>query len=132
MTSANNFAGAPLAVNPDSHDGRKHKTVHIDIFDIPADEAEQFLKDRDFCIREATKVMEPYCEHVAVDCLDPDEGQAVVGYYHTGEVLMSVVLDPFEIPVMKVAYERGKLKEYILAANGLTEDMMVELSKKES
>ena len=50
MTSANNFAGAPLAVNPDSHGGRKHQTGHIAIFDIPGDEAEQLLTDRDFCI----------------------------------------------------------------------------------
>ena len=57
------------------------------------------------------------------------EGEAVVGYYVTGEILMCVILDPFEVPVMKVALDKGTLKDYILAANELTEDMLASLEK---
>ena len=46
--------------------------------------------------------------------------------YITGEILMCVILDPFEVPVMKVALDKGTLKDYILAANDLTEDMLLQ------
>ena len=42
---------------------------------------------------------------------------------------MCVILDPFEVPVMKVALDKGTLKDYILAANELTEDH-VNISRK--
>ncbi len=45
--------------------------------------------------------MKPYCVTVKRETLDEDEGEAVVGYYVTGEILMCVILDPFEVPVMK-------------------------------
>ena len=44
---------------------------------------------------------------------------------------MQVLLDPFEIPVMKVAIGRGKLEEYILAANSLTHEMLEQLAKED-
>ena len=83
------------------------KTVKVDIFDIPETKAEEYIANR---------------EEVA-------EGEAVVGYYVTGEILMCVILDPFEVPVMKVALDKGTLKDYILAANELTEDMLASLEK---
>ena len=43
---------------------------------------------------------------------------------------MVVILDPFEVPVMKIALDNGKLKEYILAANELTENMLASISTK--
>ena len=58
-------------------------------------------------------IMKPYCVSVKRETLDAEEGEAVVGYYITGEILMAVILDPFEVPVMKVANDKGKLKEYI-------------------
>ena len=73
--------------------------------------------------------MKPYCVTVKRETLDPEEGEAVVGYYVTGEILMCVILDPFEVPVMKVALDKGTLKDYILAANELTEDMLASLEK---
>ena len=73
---------------------------------------------------EATEV-----KTVKRETLDEDEGEAVVGYYVTGEILMCVILDPFEVPVMKVALDKGTLKDYILAANELTEDMLASLDR---
>ena len=93
------------------------KTVKVDIFDIPETKVEEYM------------AMRPYCVTVKRETLDPEEGEAVVGYYVTGEILMCVILDPFEVPVMKVALDKGTLKDYILAANDLTEDMLASLEK---
>lgn len=109
---------------------KEKKTVRIDIFDIEEDKAQQYLKDREDCAQAAEAVMAKYCKDIKRETLDPEEGQGVVGYFKTGEVLLSVLLDPFEIPVMKVAMERGKLEEYVLAANGFTLETIREVMKE--
>lgn len=93
------------------------KTVKVDIFDIPETKAKEYIATREEVAKAAMEVMKPYCVTVKRETLDEDEGEAVVGYYVTGEILMCVILDPFEVPVMKVALDKGTLKEYILAAN---------------
>ena len=105
------------------------KTVKVDIFDIPETTAEEYIANCEQVAEAAAAVMKPYCVTVKRETLDEDEGEAVVGYYVTGEILMCVILDPFEVPVMKVALDKGTLKEYILAANDLTEDMLSSLEK---
>ena len=105
------------------------KTVKVDIFDIPEIKAEEYIANREEVAEAAAAVMKPYCVTVKRETLDEDEGEAVVGYYVTGKILMCVILDPFEVPVMKVALDKGTLKEYILAANDLTEDMLASLEK---
>ena len=105
------------------------KTVKVDIFDIPETKAKEYISTREEVAKAAMEVMKPYCVTVKRETLDEDEGEAVVGYYVTGEILMCVILDPFEVPVMKVAIDKGTLKEYILAANELTEDMLASLDK---
>ena len=105
------------------------KTVKVDIFDIPETTTEEYIANREQVAEAAAAVMKPYCVTVKRETLDEDEGEAVVGYYVTGEILMCVILDPFEVPVMKVALDKGTLKEYILAANDLTEDMLSSLEK---
>lgn len=105
------------------------KTVKVDIFDIPETKVEEYIANREEVAEAAAQVMRPYCVTVKRETLDPEEGEAVVGYYVTGEILMCVILDPFEVPVMKVALDKGTLKDYILAANDLTEDMLASLEK---
>lgn len=105
------------------------KTVKVDIFDIPETKAKEYIATREEVAKAAMEVMKPYCVTVKRETLDEDEGEVVVGYYVTGEILMCVILDPFEVPVMKVALDKGTLKEYILAANELTEDMLASLDK---
>ena len=105
------------------------KTVKVDIFDIPETKAEEYIATREAVADAAAQVMKPYCVTVKRETLDEDEGEAVVGYYVTGEILMCVILDPFEVPVMKVALDKGTLKDYILAANELTEDMLASLDR---
>ena len=105
------------------------KTVKVDIFAIPETKAEEYIANREQVAEAAAAVMKPYCVTVKRETLDEAEGEAVVGYYVTGEILMCVILDPFEVPVMKVALDKGTLKEYILAANDLTEDMLATLEK---
>ena len=105
------------------------KTVKVDIFDIPETKAKEYISNREEVAEAATQVMKPYCVTVKCETLDPEEGEAIVGYYVTGEILMCVILDPFEVPVMKVALDKGTLKDYILAANELTEDMLTSLEK---
>lgn len=103
------------------------KTVKVDIFDIPETKVDEYIANREEVAEAAIQVMKPYCVTVKRETLDPEEGDAVVGYYVTGEILMCVILDPFEVPVMKVALDKGSLKEYILAANDLTIDMLASL-----
>ena len=105
------------------------KTVKVDIFDVPETKAKEYIATREEVAKAAIEVMKPYCVTVKRETLDEDEGEAVVGNYVTGEILMCVILDPFEVPVMKVALDKGTLKEYILAANELTEDMLASLDK---
>ena len=105
------------------------KTVKVDIFDIPETKVEEYIANREEVAEAAAQVMKSYCVTVKRETLDPEEGEAVVGYYITGENLMCVILDPFEVPVMKVALDKGTLKDYILAANDLTEDMLASLEK---
>ena len=105
------------------------KTVKVDIFDIPETKAKEYISNREEVAEAATQVMKPYCVTVKRETLDSEEGEAVVGYYVTGEILMCIILDPFEVPVMKVALDKGTLKDYILAANELTEDMLTSLEK---
>ena len=105
------------------------KTVKVDIFDIPETKVEEYIANREEVAEAAAQVMKSYCVTVKRETLDPEEGEAVVGYYITGEILMCVNLDPFEVPVMKVALDKGTLKDYILAANDLTEDMLASLEK---
>lgn len=102
----------------------------VDIFDVPEDEAATFAKNREICATEAEKVMREFCPMVKREVQDPVEGEGVVGYFANGEEAFKVLLDPFEVPVMLVAIERGRLKEYILAANGLTEEQALFLSKE--
>ncbi|MBS6962683.1 MULTISPECIES: hypothetical protein [Veillonella] len=105
------------------------KTVKVDIFDIPETKVEEYIANREEVAEAAAQVMKSYCVTVKRETLDPEEGEAVVGYYITDEILMCVILDPFEVPVMKVALDKGTLKDYILAANDLTEDMLASLEK---
>lgn len=105
------------------------KTVKVDIFDIPETKVEEYIANREEVAEAAAQVMKSYCVIVKRETLDPEEGEAVVGYYITDEILMCVILDPFEVPVMKVALDKGTLKDYILAANDLTEDMLASLEK---
>ena len=105
------------------------KTVKVDIFDIPETKVEEYIANREEVAEAAAQVMKSYCVTVKRETLDPEEGEAVVGYYITDEILMCVILDPFEVPVMKVALDKGTLKDYILAANDLTENMLASLEK---
>lgn len=109
---------------------KKTKTVKVDIYDINEDQLNDYMADRELCALEAARVMESYCKSVKRETVDPDLGEAIVGYYKTGEILMTVQLDPFEVPVMKLAFERGTLESYILAANGFTEEMGEKLRKE--
>ena len=87
------------------------KTVKVDIFDIPETKVEEYIANRKEVAEAAAQVMRSYCVTVKRETLDPEEGEAVVGYYITGEILMCVILDPFEVPVMKVALDKGTLKD---------------------
>ncbi len=96
--------------------------------DIPVEEKLAFEADREALAEAARIVMAQYCPTVERKVMDPIEGEAVVSYFASGEPAFKVLLDEFEVPVMKVALGRGRLKEYIFAANGLTEEMVEALA----
>ncbi len=94
------------------------KMVDVGGFPIPEDQAEQFCEMREAMAKEATEVLKSFCTKVERKNLDEVLGEGVIGYFADGDEV-HVSLDPFEVPAMHVAHERGKLLEYILAANGI-------------
>ena len=94
------------------------KMVDVGGFPIPEDQAEQFCEMREAMATAATEVLKSFCTKVERKNLDEVLGEGVIGYFSDGDEV-HVSLDPFEVPAMRVAHERGKLLEYILAANGI-------------
>ena len=109
--------------------------VKVDIFSMTKDEAAQFVKDKAYFMMVLRKLMYEYCPIVKVERFEPMEGESISGYL-TKEMeqdqtpVLSVVLDPFEVSAMKVAEERGKLKEYVFAASEMTEVLLQVLKEK--
>lgn len=109
--------------------------VKVDIFSMTKDEAAQFVKDKAYFMMVLRKLMYEYCPIVKVERFEPTEGESISGYL-TKEMeqdqtpVLSVVLDPFEVSAMKVAEERGKLKEYVFAASEMTEVLLKVLKEK--
>ncbi len=109
--------------------------VKVDIFSMTKDEATQFVKDKAYFMMVLRKLMYEYCPIVKVERFEPTEGESISAYL-TEEMeqdqtpVLSVVLDPFEVAAMKVAEERGKLKEYVFAASEMTEVLLQVLKEK--
>ena len=109
--------------------------VKVDIFSMTKDEATQFVKDKAYFMMVLRKLMYEYCAIVKVERFEPTEGESISAYL-TEEMeqdqtpVLSVVLDPFEVAAMKVAEERGKLKEYVFAASEMTEVLLQVLKEK--
>lgn len=109
--------------------------VKVDIFTMTKDEATQFVKDKAYFMMVLRKLMYEYCPIVKVERFEPTEGESISAYL-TEEMeqdqtpVLSVVLDPFEVAAMKVAEERGKLKEYVFVASEMTEVLLRILKEK--
>ena len=109
--------------------------VKVDIFSMTKEEAEQFVKDKAYFMMVLRKLMYEFCPIVKVERFEPTEGESISAYL-TEEMeqdqtpILSVVLDPFEVSAMKVAEERGKLKEYVFAASEMTEVLLQVLKEK--
>ncbi len=109
--------------------------VKVDIFTMTKDEATQFVKDKAYFMMVLRKLMYEYCPIVKVERFESTEGESISAYL-TEEMeqdqtpVLSVVLDPFEVAAMKVAEERGKLKEYVFAASEMTEVLLRILKEK--
>ena len=106
------------------------KFVEIDGYRIPAKEAEIYKKLKAEMEKEAEKFFASFCEIIKKESLLDLLGEGIVGYSSTGEQLARISLDPFELSAMKVAMERKKLKEYILATNGYDEYAYQQLLKE--
>ena len=106
------------------------KFVEIDGYRIPAKEAENYKKLKAEMEKEAEKFFASFCEIIKKESLLDLLGEGIVGYSSTGEQLARISLDPFELSAMKVAMERKKLKEYILATNGYDEYAYTKLLKE--
>ena len=99
--------------------GTGEKTLDVGGFPIPESQAESFRQLREEMAIAATEVLAGFCVKVERKIVDPILGEGIIGYDQDGDEEAKVTLDPFEVPAMAVAVERGKLLEYIIAANGL-------------
>ena len=109
--------------------------VKVDIFSMTKEEAGQFVKDKAYFMMVLRKLMYEYCPIVKVERFEPTEGESISAYLTKSmeqdqTPVLSVVLDPFEVSAMKVAEERGKLKEYVFAASEMTEVLLQVLKEK--
>ena len=114
--------------------GEKER-VQVDIFSMTKEEAAQFVKDKAYFMMVLRKLMYEYCPIVKVERFEPTEGESISAYLtedmeREQTPILSVVLDPFEVSAMKVAEERGKLKEYVFAASEMTEKLLQVLKEK--
>ena len=114
--------------------GEKER-VQVDIFSLTKEEATQFVKDKAYFMMVLRKLMYEYCPIVKVVRFEPTEGESISAYLtedmeREQTPVLSVVLDPFEVSAMKVAEERGKLKEYVFAASEMTENLLQVLKEK--
>lgn len=94
----------------------------IDGFRIPSRQANEYRRMRDKMAAEGERFLRTFCVTVKKQPLFDLVGDGICGYSASGELLARISLDPFELSAMNVAYERKKLKEYILAANGYDEN----------
>ncbi len=94
----------------------------VDGFRIPSDKAAEYKRMRDKMEAEGGKFLRTFCVSVKKMPLFDLVGDGICGYSASGEMLARISLDPFELSAMNVAYQRKKLKEYILAANGYDEN----------
>ena len=114
---------------------RETDRVKVDIFSMTREEAGQFKQDREGFMLVVRKLMYEFCPIVALERFEKNEGERISGYL-TEETqwertpVLSIVLDPFEVSAMKVAEERGKLKEYVFAASEMTEPLLQVLKKE--
>ena len=109
--------------------------VKVDIFSMTKEEAAEFVKDKAYFMMVLRKLMYEYCPIVKVERFEPTEGESISAYLTKSmeqdqTPVLSVVLDPFEVSAMKVAEERGKLKEYVFAASEMTEVLLQVLKEK--
>ena len=109
--------------------------VKVDIFSMTKEEAAQFVKDKAYFMMTLRKLMYEYCPIVKVERFEPTEGESISAYLTKSmeqdqTPVLSVVLDPFEVSAMKVAEERGKLKEYVFAASEMTEVLLQVLKER--
>ena len=114
--------------------GEKER-VQVDIFSLTKEEATQFVRDKAYFMMVLRKLMYEYCPIVKVERFEPTEGESISAYLTEAmererTPVLSVVLDPFEVSAMKVAEERGKLKEYVFAASEMTEVLLRILKEK--
>ncbi len=110
---------------------QQEEMVKVGGFEVPKSEADKFLQEAEETAKAAMEMMKVYCPVVERKTVDPMEGEAVISYFKNGEEAFKVLLDPFEVPIMKMAMGRGTLEEYILAKNGLTKEEALYISKLE-
>lgn len=101
---------------------RDHLFTMVDGFRIPSDKADEYKRMRDKMAAEGEKFLRTFCVTVKKQPLFDLVGDGICGYSASGEMLARISLDPFELSAMNMAFQRKKLKEYILAANGYDEN----------
>lgn len=96
--------------------------VQIDGFKIPRGKAEEYQRIKEKMSEETIRFFKTFCETVKKESLPDMAGPGIIGCAPDGEELARISLDPFELSAMNVAWQRHRIKEYILASNGYEEE----------
>ena len=107
----------------------KEETVMVDIYPVEKSKAPAYRAARERCAVAAQNIISEYGVKAVRETRDPQEGEGIFGYNPKGEVELSVLLDPFEVPVMDKAMADGRLEQYIAAANGIPEACIDEVKE---
>lgn len=92
-------------------------------------QSEEFAADVELTAQAAIEIMSEFCPKVIRIVEDEREGEAIISYFKNGEQAFKILLDPFEVPIMKIAMEHGNLRDYILIKNGIMPEDIPALRK---
>ncbi|MBU5311598.1 hypothetical protein KQI38_06120 [Tissierella carlieri] len=95
--------------------------ILVDAYYIPIDKAQKYIEQRELCAQRATEVFSEFCHAVSREWAGSEDGEAITGYNINNELICLIHLDPPSIEEMTKAIDKGKLKEYILQCNGISD-----------
>ena len=93
------------------------KMVKVDAYLIPEDEAEEYIRKREFYAGKAAEIFGEFCHSVTRQWAGSEDGEAVTGLDEDGELMMLVHLDPYDIEMKEEADREGRLRDALLEHN---------------
>lgn len=72
----------------------------VDVYMVPNENVGQYIADRERLAATAIKLMTPFCASVERCWKGSQDGEAIVGFNATGEIVSMIHLDPDDIELL--------------------------------